>query len=331
MQTLEQLAAGDPETWNEAFSCLYPVAFEAARTRLGESFRGECEDMALETLSEILEKGALVNAEEELKPLAAAIARNKATDLLRRHLAEKRGGNKVQSLEAMMEANAGEPPGLSHDEFLDGLTVQELRRLLMDLSEEVKSEYRVVLRDHYFEELSYNEIAKKRKISVGSVGVYLQRGLASLRNVIARRPKLQSEFMAMVSDESVVRVLLPLVSVVHLGGWFYDNVIRYSLPSVAPSLAAPPDTDESRLRSAREEFPESQPLGEPQRELLLQKLKLKYPTQFQLWQPTWEERNRREREFNLRRRRAILRNQIIALLVVMAVLYGIMRFVRWLL
>ena len=141
MQLLEQLASGDPEIWNEAFRCLYPVAFEAARTRLGDAFIEDCKEVAMETLSDILEKGIQVNSETELKPLTAAIARNKATDRLRRHLAEKRGGNKVQSLEEMIEANAGEPPDIVHDGFVDHLAVQELRELLTDLSAEVKKEY----------------------------------------------------------------------------------------------------------------------------------------------------------------------------------------------
>ena len=228
MQLLEELASGVPETWNEAFRCLYPVAFEAARTRLGDSFIGDCEDVAMETLSDILEKGIQINSEAELKPLIAAIARNKATDRLRKYLAEKRGGNKVQSLEEMIEANAGEPPGLPHAEFVDDLAVQELRELLTDLSAEVKKEYRVILRDHFFDQLSYNEIAAKRKISVGSVGVYLQRGLTNLRGVIARRPKLQGEFFAMLSDARIVKVLLPLVSVVQMGGWLVSHAAKNS-------------------------------------------------------------------------------------------------------
>lgn len=149
MEFLEKLVACDPDAWTDTFRCLYPVAFEAARTRLGENASHECEDVAIETLSEIFGKVSQVNTEGELKPLTVAIARNKATDRLRRYLTEKRGGNKVQSLEAMVEANAGESPELPHDEFLDRLAVQELRALLIDLSDEVKKEYRVVLRDHF--------------------------------------------------------------------------------------------------------------------------------------------------------------------------------------
>ncbi len=327
VRLLEQLASGDPETWNEAFRCLYPVAFEAARARLGENLTGECEDVAMETLSEILEKSAQVNSEQELKPLTAAIARNKATDRLRRRLAEKRGGNKLQSLEEMVEANAGELPDVPHEEFVDRLAVQELRELLTELSAGVKKEYRVVLRDHFFDQLSYIEIAAKRKISVGSVGVYEQRGIASLRNVIARRPKLQAEFIAMISDGSVVRALLPLVSALQLGGWFYDHMIKFRLRPIDESKLS----EEERLRIAREELPQSQFISESQRVSLMEKLKLKHPAQFDLWRLKQEERSRKQQELNLRYRRKNLRTRIIILLVFSAVVYGIIRFIRWLL
>ena len=344
MQLLEELASGVPETWNEAFRCLYPVAFEAARTRLGDSFIGDCEDVAMETLSDILEKGIQINSEAELKPLIAAIARNKATDRLRKYLAEKRGGNKVQSLEEMIEANAGEPPGLPHAEFVDDLAVQELRDLLTDLSAEVKKEYRVILRDHFFDQLSYNEIAAKRKISVGSVGVYLQRGLTNLRSVIARRPKLQDEFFAMLSDVSVVKVLLPLVSAAQLGGWLASQTIESGIPKFSaarmPENWADNLTDEDRFHMLREELTDSRSLDELNRIVLLKKLKEKYPEQFQIWQQRQEESIRRRREQEERickekesrrlQQKSILRHQIIVILILSGILYGIFRLIRWL-
>jgi RNA polymerase sigma factor (sigma-70 family) len=332
VQLLEQLASGDPETWNEAFRCLYPVAFEAARTRLGDGLNGECEDVAMETLAEILKKGVQVNSEQELKPLTAAIARNKATDRLRRHLAEKRGGNKVQSLEELVEANAGELPDVPHTEFVDQLAIQELRDLLAELSAEVKKEYRVVLRDHFLDQLSYNEIAVKRKISVGSVGVYIQRGLTNLRNVIARRPKLQSEFLAMLSDASVVKVLLPLISAVQLGGWFFEHLVRHSLVRYRMLENSEENiSDDERLNMLREELPESRTLDEVGRSNLREKLKQKYPEQVKLWQQQQQEHIQHEAIAKRRYKRSIMRNRIIAVLVLLFVAYGIVRFMLWLL
>src|SRR5205809_541358 len=126
MQILERLGAGDPDTWNELYRGLYPVAFGAAKMRLGADLAELSEDVAIETLCEILQKSSEVKSEGELKPLTVAIARNKATDRLRLHLAEKRGGNKLQSLEAMLQSG-GTEPGASPEDFLDTLTIQELR------------------------------------------------------------------------------------------------------------------------------------------------------------------------------------------------------------
>ena len=318
MQHLERLAAGDPETWNEAFRCLYPVAFEAARSRLGEVLADECEDVALESLSEMLEKSAQVKSEGELKPLVAAIARNKATDRMRRHLTDKRGGNKLQSLDAMLASNEGECAEIPHEPFLDSITLRELQGLLADLSVEVKKEYRVVLRDHFFDHLSYNEIAEKRKISVGSVGVYLQRGLASLRNVIARTPRLQREFLAMFSDASVVRVLLPLASALQLGGWFFDYTIRYQRAEINDSRLS----DEDRLRMVCE-FTEVRTLGETQRSYLVEKLKLKHPLQYQLWQQKQEDNRRNDEEMRLRWKAEEKRNRVIGLFVLVGLAVGL--------
>ena len=294
----------------------------------------------METLSDILEKGIQVNSETELKPLTAAIARNKATDRLRKHLAEKRGGNKVQSLEEMIEANAGEPPDIVHDGFVDHLAVQELRELLTNLSAEVKKEYRVILRDHFFDQLSCNEIAAKRKISVGSVGVYLQRGLTNLRNVIARRPKLQDEFFAMLSDASVVKVLLPLASAVQLGGWLVSHsagMPKFSVKRLPKNLADNL-TDEHRFQMLREELSDPPLLDELSQAALLEKLKEKHPTQFQVWQQGKEDRDRRQHEQEERifkekearrlQQKSILHHRIIALLIVIIILYGIIRLTR---
>jgi len=241
VELLKQLSAGDVEAWNEVFRRLYPVAFEAARLRLGETLGSDSEDVAIETLADLVETVGHVNSETELKPLAVAVARNKATDRLRRFLSRKRGANRVESLDAMLESGKLGPASTAHEDVLDHLTVQELREMLTLLASEVKKEYRVVLGDHFFDELSYKEIAAKRRISVGSVGVYIQRGLAALREVIARRPKIRTEFLQALSDASVVRLLLPLLSAIQLGGWFFEPIVYYSRVEIDESKRSDED------------------------------------------------------------------------------------------
>ncbi len=317
MELLKQLAARDVEAWNEVFRHIYPVAFEAARLRLGETLSNDCEDVAIETLADLVERVVHVNSEAELKPLAVAIARNKATDRLRRHLAQKRGANRGESLEAMLESGNDGPAATPGEEALDRLTIQELRELLTLLASEVKREYRVVLRDHFFDQLSYTEIAEKRTISVGSVGVYVQRGIAALRNVIARKPKLQAEFLEALSDAGAVRLLLPLLSAVQLGGWVLGQS-RFSLNPIDETKL----TDEDRLRRDPETLPKEERIGNTQSRALTEKLQSKYPAQFALWQ-----------QQKMKERWRKLRGQFIVCSVLVAVtgavVYGLVRLVRW--
>jgi RNA polymerase sigma factor (sigma-70 family) len=287
MQLVDQLAKGDPDGWNTAFRCLYPVAFEAARSKLTEPFQSECEDVAMETLSDILDAGGNLASDDELKPLTAAIARNKASDRLRRQFAGKRGGSKVQSIETADESSATDAIFCPQSDFLEQLSVQEVHELLIALTSDVKKEYRVVLRDHFFDHLTHKEIAKKREISVGSVGVYVQRGIASLRSAIARKPRLQQEFLAMLSDSNLVGVLLPMIAAIQLGGRFVlQGGVQYSQPGRRQVASMGPDgkwkviteapSDEELLRMASEELVTVPTLRIDQLHSLNEKFQAKY-------------------------------------------------------
>lgn len=287
MSFIERLRAGNPDAWDQAFPCLYPVAYEAAKSRLGNTLITECEDVAFETLTDVLQIEATVHSEQELKPLVAAIASNKATDRVRRYLAAKRGGNKVESLESLQESGGSEPVGVTHECFIDHLTVNELRDLLTGLASQIKKEHRVVLRDRYFNQMTYEEIAKKHQISVNSVGVYLQRALAAMKSVIARKPKLMNELVQLIGEGRMVRTLLPLLSAVELGRWFVDIGVRYS---EEPQISRPEESqigrartlsDEDRLRMSSENLPEEAVLREGKRRQLMEFAAQKYPAQFE--------------------------------------------------
>jgi DNA-directed RNA polymerase specialized sigma24 family protein len=160
-QLKHRLSSGDPDSWNEIFNLLYPVAFHSARVIPSGKFESECEDVAMETLAEILNQSVTTMSAQCLKPLTAAIARNKSKDLLRRKLSEKRGGNNIESLDQMVESNGERALALPQADFLDVLTIDEVRELLSELAKELKKEYRLVLKDHFFDHLSHTEIAER--------------------------------------------------------------------------------------------------------------------------------------------------------------------------
>lgn len=283
MSTLiNRLQAGEPDVWEDTFACLYPVAFEAARPRLGRSLFHECEDVATETLTALFEAVATVGSEDELKPLVAAIARHKAADRVRRSCAIKRGTGQVESLEEMSEEGELPIANPDHEEMFDGLAVKEMRDLLVELAANVKREYRVVVYDFYVQGLPYAEIARKHDISVGSVGVYIQRGLVAMRTTLARNPHLQAQFLEMVADGALVKNVLPLLSSVQLGGQFLARLHNVKHRAVTVS-AVGEVTDDIKLQMAAEVLPASaQPSGATSARLTTE-LQTRFPAQYEAW------------------------------------------------
>ena len=100
---LRPLQRGDPDAWDEAFRWLWPVAYAVAELKLAPFLPGDLEDVAIETLEEIVDKVREVKRVEELKPLAASIAHNRSVSRLRERFAKKRGAGQQESLESLQK------------------------------------------------------------------------------------------------------------------------------------------------------------------------------------------------------------------------------------
>ena len=94
------LKTGDANAWDEAFNWVWPAVFAVAKLKLQPYFPNEVEDVAIESIEQLVEKVPEVKSVEELKPLAASIAHNRAVSLLRERFAKKRGEGKTDSLDA---------------------------------------------------------------------------------------------------------------------------------------------------------------------------------------------------------------------------------------
>jgi RNA polymerase sigma factor (sigma-70 family) len=191
------MQAGHPEAWDEAFNCLWPVALAVARSKLETCLPNEAEDIAIETLEELVGKVPVVKSAEELRPLAASIAHHRAVSLLREHFSQKRGQGKTGSLDALADAPGGpdcEPE--SPDSPLEELYQLELKEVLTGLLADLKPEHRAAIQDLLLDGLSYEQTARKRGWATGTVGVYLQRGLEAARRQRERNPKLLKEMAA---------------------------------------------------------------------------------------------------------------------------------------
>jgi RNA polymerase sigma-70 factor (ECF subfamily) len=117
----------------------------------------------------------------------AGIAHHRAVSLLRERFAKKRGQGKTDSLEAVQEANMADYPDPAANSPLATLEAKELAECLSRTLSELKPPQGAVLTDFFLDGLSYDGIARKHGLPIGSVGVYLKRGLETMRRIWGRR------------------------------------------------------------------------------------------------------------------------------------------------
>jgi RNA polymerase sigma-70 factor (ECF subfamily) len=175
---LDALKAGDAKAWDEAFAWLWPTVFAEAKQKL-QYLPNEIEDVAIESLEHLVKKVPEVKSVDELKPLAAVIARRQAVSLIRERSAKKRGEGKTDSLDEENEPTSGDSP-------LEHLEQKELAERLGKSLAELKPPMGEILSDFFLHGLRYEEIVKKRGIPIGTVGVNLKRGLELLRRIWPR-------------------------------------------------------------------------------------------------------------------------------------------------
>ncbi len=193
---LSALQEGNDIAWDKAFDWLWPTAFAVARLKLQQFFPEDVEDVAIEALEEVVGKVRELKSTEELKPLVASIAHNRAVSLLRERFARKRGASKTESIDKPVDG-AGEPMDPpSNAPLLVELHQAELAGLLRDLSRDLEPGRRALLDDFFLHRLRYDEIARKHGLAMGSVGVYIKRGLEAMRNAATRHPVILKELEA---------------------------------------------------------------------------------------------------------------------------------------
>lgn len=187
---LKALQRGDEAAWDEAFDWLMPTALAVVHNVLGSILPGDVEDVAIEALEEMVEKVVDLDSADELEPLTACIAHHRAVSLLRERFAQKRGAGRTLSLDRAQEENDNRSDPPSPDSPFEHLDQTELAQLLTKLRENVKPDYREALKDFFLEGLSYEEIASKRGWAIGTVGVYLKRGMDAMRQNAEQHPTL---------------------------------------------------------------------------------------------------------------------------------------------
>lgn len=183
---LRALQAGDEAAWDAAFDWLWPTVFAVAQLKLQPFLPDETEDSAIEALEELVDKVRAVKSAEELKPLAASISHHRAVSRLREQFAKKRGAGKTESLDAPMDESGHRNEPASETSPFAELEQKELAERLRWSLAELKPPQGEILSDFFLLGLRYEEITEKRGVAIGSVGVYLKRGLEAMRKIWGR-------------------------------------------------------------------------------------------------------------------------------------------------
>ena len=174
---LKRLRGDDQETWRETFEKLFPVGYRVGK-REGLS-EADAKEVAQVALIEIAKPGFLEKIEtcQDLENIFKAIAWRRSVDLYRREKTSKRGSGRVDSLDAMVEEGRGDfVEYLFAGDFREQVEIAELMDFLRQVVEkDLNGKERGILFDRFTLGLKIREIAEKRGVAKGSVGVMLDR------------------------------------------------------------------------------------------------------------------------------------------------------------
>lgn len=182
--TLEQLRSGDPSAWDKAFGHFFGLLMGMLGARFQTLAIQDHEDVARDAILKLIDHCVdTAQSLEELTKAVVVIARNLALDELDKRKAQKRGEGKIESLEGQPEGT--EPLSSSSPPTpLQEVEQQEQAFLVRAAVEQLPERYRDVLLDYYFLGLKQQEIADKRGMKIGSIGVYLARGQELLEPIL---------------------------------------------------------------------------------------------------------------------------------------------------
>ena len=138
----------------------------------------EQEDVAIEAVVEVIDYVQKVNSFEECKRLVVTISKNRLLDRFRSKATVKHGAGQVESLEQQEGIEAVDAAQPRPDALvLLGENAMILKRALLAVPEQ----YRRVVEEFYLKGLTQQEIADQLGLKLGSIGVYLDRGLKALK------------------------------------------------------------------------------------------------------------------------------------------------------
>jgi RNA polymerase sigma factor (sigma-70 family) len=162
------------------------------------------EDLTQEALLAAWKNQQQISDPAKRKPWLSTVARNVCLNWLRKNYRERSG--LVQSLDA---DGRSLPEDLYEPEIPDETNLEldfdqaELSRLLDQALALLPAETARLLVEHYLQESSQAEIAKKTGLKVGTIAVRLQRGKRSLRRLLSTQLQAEALAYGLMTQESV--------------------------------------------------------------------------------------------------------------------------------
>ena len=180
---LELLKAGDNPAWELAFKSFYNLITNVLFKYKGNSVSQEdLDDVATEAITKLLNDYVpQAQSIEELQKLVITIAKNQLRDLLDKRNAQKRGQGTDLSLDEIQETGEIDDKSPTPEQLVQ---IREKAFLVQAAIDQLPPKYAEVVTDYYFLNLKQQEIADKRGLKIGSIGVYLQRGIDALKPIL---------------------------------------------------------------------------------------------------------------------------------------------------
>jgi RNA polymerase sigma-70 factor (ECF subfamily) len=183
---LEALQSGDELAWQEASPGLWDIASSASIME-GLTCQ-DAEDVANKALTELAESVRNLKSEDELCPWLFSTARRRSIDLIRRNSAQKRPQT-VSIDQAGPNGGPIDKPEFSPDCLAES-DLEELRRTLSEILDQVSEPARSILKDRMWLDCSYQELSQKYGMSEGAIRTMVCRTVTKLSEIISKSPSL---------------------------------------------------------------------------------------------------------------------------------------------
>ena len=181
-QLLIQFKQGDARALHSLIERYTTPIYNLARRLLRDSM--EAENVAQETFLRLMLSANRIDLNQPIKPYIFRIAVNQCRDLMRKHrplVFTDLGDDSAQAVDTIVD---------DQPEPWESLAQAELETRLRHAIDQLPAKFQTVILLRYFEDLSYEDIARALDLPLNTVRTFLHRAKAQLREAL--EPESQS-------------------------------------------------------------------------------------------------------------------------------------------